>query len=93
MILAVVMQALDTTIANVALPYIQGSVIDGCPLAALRPLVTDAGHARTAEALALERVREGLHRLCDLWRMRPNERPLPLAAWRAGPEDAAVGDG
>ena len=52
-------------------PYVNGVVIDAQPLAALRVLVTDTGHARTAEALALERLREGLHRLCDLWRLKP----------------------
>ena len=67
------------------MPYLRGSVVEGLPLSALKALVADAGHARTAEALALERLREGLHRLCDHWRMRPNERPLPLAAWRADP--------
>ena len=74
------------------MPYMLGSVVEGRPLAALRSLAADAGHARTAEALALERLREGLHRLCDLWRMRPNERPLPLAAWRAEAGEAASGD-
>ena len=39
------------------LPYLFGSVVEGRPLAALRVLAADAGHARTAEALALERLR------------------------------------
>ena len=29
--------------------------------------------------------------LCDLWRMRPNDRPLPLAAWRSEVADADGG--
>ena len=33
-ILATIMQALDTTIANIALPYIQGSVSASCSTAA-----------------------------------------------------------
>ena len=78
----------EAAVGSRLMPYVFGSVVEGRPLAALRLLVTDAGHARTAEALALERLREGLHRLCDLWRMRPNDRPLPLAAWRSEGEDA-----
>ncbi len=64
------------------MPYVSGVVIEGRPVAALRGLVGDSGHPRTADALALERLREGLHRLCDLWRMRPDARPLPIAGWR-----------
>jgi hypothetical protein len=52
------------------LPYLMGVVVDGRPVADLRALVTDTAHARTAEALALERLREALHRLCALWRLR-----------------------
>ena len=64
------------------MPYVAGVVIEARPVAALRTLVGDTAHPRTAEALALERLREGLHRLCDLWRMRPSARPLPIASWR-----------
>ena len=74
------------------MPYVEGVVIAGRPVASLRGLVGDTGHARTADALALERLREGLYRLCDLWRMRPDARPLPIASWRAA-GDAAVSDG
>lgn len=70
------------------MPYVAGVVIEGRPVASLRGLVGDSAHARTAEALALERLREGLHRLCDLWRMRPDARPLPIAGWRAAAADA-----
>ncbi len=65
------------------MPYVAGVVIEGRPVAALRGMVGDSRHPRTAEALALDRLREGLHRLCDLWRMRPDARPLPIAGWRA----------
>ncbi len=65
------------------MPYVDGVVIAGQPLASLRGLVGDSAHARTADALALERLREGLHRLCELWRMSPDARPLPIASWRA----------
>ncbi|HEX4767577.1 MAG TPA: hypothetical protein VH414_15005 [Lichenihabitans sp.] len=71
------------------MPYAQRVVIDGEPVSALRALVGDTSHVRTAEALALERLREGLHRLCDLWGMRPQARPLPIRHWRdaaAAPE-------
>ncbi len=68
-------------------PYLNGMVLAARPLAELRTLVSDTGHARTAEALALERLREALHRLCDLWSMRPNARPLRIGGWRdTGPE-------
>ena len=65
------------------MPYVAGVVIEGRPVSALRGLVAESAHARTAEALALERLREGLHRLCALWRMDPEARPLPIAGWRA----------
>ena len=68
------------------MPYVEGVVIAGRPVASLRGLVGDSAHARTADALALERLREGLHRLCELWRMRPDARPLPIARWRAAGE-------
>ena len=65
------------------MPYVAGVVIEGRPVSALRGLVAESAHARTAEALALERLREGLHRLCALWRMDPEARPMPIAGWRA----------
>lgn len=64
------------------LPYLWGTIVEGRPVADLRGLVGDSGHPRTAEALALDRLREALHRLCDLWRMDPAARPLPIAGWR-----------
>ena len=63
-------------------PYLIGAVIDAKPLSDLRMLVSDTGHARTAEALALERLREALHRLCEMWGMKPDTRPRRIAAWR-----------
>lgn len=73
------------------LPYVTAVVIEARPVASLRALVGDTGHARTAEALALERLREGLHRLSEAWGMRTNARSLPLRAWRADPE-ASIGE-
>ncbi|WP_237477907.1 hypothetical protein [Lichenibacterium dinghuense] len=73
------------------MPYVEGVVVAGRPVASLRGLVGDTGHARTADALALERLREGLHRLCDLWRMRPDARPLPIAAWRSAGDEPVPG--
>ncbi len=64
------------------MPYLDGIVVESRPVAILRDLVADTGHARTAEALALERVREALHRLCAHWRMRPAEATRRIAAWR-----------
>ena len=66
------------------MPFVSGLVIEGRSVASLRDLVRDTSHARTAEALALERIREGLYRLCALWNMRPEARPLPIKAWRDG---------
>ena len=63
------------------MPYVDSVVIAGRPVASLRGLVGDSAHARTADAL--DRLREGLHRLCELWRMSPDARPLPIASWRA----------
>ncbi len=62
--------------------FLDGVVIESRTVAALRDLVADTGHARTAEALALERLREALHRLCEHWRLRPAGPTRPLAAWR-----------
>ena len=70
------------------MPYVEGVILAGLPVSGLRGLVGDSAHARTADALALERLREGLHRLCELWRMRPDARPLPIASWRAEAQDA-----
>ena len=41
------------------MPYLRGSVVEGLPLSALKALVADAGHARTAEALARRRRSTG----------------------------------
>ncbi len=70
------------------MPFVTGLVIEGRPVASLRDLVRDTSHARTAEALALERLREGLHRLCSLWGMKADARPLPIEAWRDDTEDS-----
>lgn len=64
------------------MPYLTGMVIDARTVAELRPLVHDTGHARTADALVIERLREGLHRLCEHWRMVPDTRPRRIAGWR-----------
>ncbi|MDX7953765.1 hypothetical protein P7D22_21610 [Lichenihabitans sp. Uapishka_5] len=72
------------------LPYLTGLVIDGRTVAELRPLVADTGHARTADALVIERLREALHRLCEHWSMgRPAGRPGRVRGWRA-PDAAAL---
>ncbi len=66
------------------LPFLTGLVIDGRTVAELRPLVTDTGHARTADALVIERLREALHSLCEHWGMNRTGRPQPkLRAWQA----------
>jgi hypothetical protein len=62
------------------MPYVTAVALEGKPIAAVRDLVGETGHARTAEALALERLREGLHRLCDVWGLRGRSRPGPSAA-------------
>jgi hypothetical protein len=73
------------------LPYLTGIVVDGRPATDLRALVTDTKHARTADALVLERLREGLHRLLDHWRMRPSAHRRPMGAWHGSPEVDASG--
>ncbi len=62
------------------MPFVTGVVVDGNAVAALARLVADTGHARTAEALALERLREGLHRLVDLWSMRARSNPSTIGS-------------
>ena len=66
------------------MPYVTGLVIDARTIAELRCFVSDTGHARTADALVIERLREGLHRLCDFWRMKPDDRPRRIGSWREG---------
>lgn len=66
------------------MPYVHGLVIDARTVAELRPLVTDTGHARTADALVIERLREGLHRLSEHWGLDRTGRPRQgLRAWQA----------
>lgn len=64
------------------LPYLDGIVVEGGTVASLRRLVTDTGHERTAETLVVERLREALDRLCDLWGMQPVARRHPITGWR-----------
>lgn len=66
-------------------PYVEAIVVAAQPIGALRRLVGDTAHARTADALALERLREGLHRLADLWSMRRDRHPVPIKSWRDPP--------
>lgn len=48
-------------------PFLVGLVIEGRTVAHLAEAVAEAGHKRTAEAIVVERLREGLHRLIDHW--------------------------
>ena len=66
-------------------PYVEAIVVAAQPIGALRGLVGDTAHARTADALVLERLREGLHRLADLWSMQRNRHPVPIKSWRDPP--------
>ena len=66
-------------------PYVEGIVVSAQPIGALRGLVGDTAHARTADALVLERLREGLHRLADLWSMHRRHHPVPVRTWREPP--------
>lgn len=63
-------------------PYLSGILLQSRPLADLRPLVTDTSHARTADALVLERLREALHRLCELWKLKHTSRAGRIESWR-----------
>lgn len=76
------LRAAGEAVGSRLLPYLDGIVIESRAVAVLRGLVADTGHARTAEALALERVREALHRLCGHWRLRPAAAARPVAGWR-----------
>ena len=69
------------------MPYLSGLVVEARTVAEMRVLVTDTGHPRTADALVIERLREGLHRLCTFWRMTPDTRPRRSAAWH---DDTAI---
>jgi hypothetical protein len=66
------------------LPYLTGIVVEGRTAADLGRRVSDTAHARTAEALAIERLREGLHRLCDHWGMRAAKPVGRVRQWRDG---------
>ena len=66
-------------------PYLEAVVVRAVPISALRGLVGDTAHARTADALVLERLREGLHRLTDLWSMHQHGRSLPVRSWHHEP--------
>lgn len=83
-----ILRAADAAVGPRLLPYLAGIVVDGRPAATLRPLVTDTSHARTAEALVIERLREALHRLCDHWDLRPPSRSRPIRAWQAEAREA-----
>ncbi len=56
------------------LPFLTGIVIAAQPATALCHLVSDTAHARTAEALVVERLREALHRLVQHWGMASGAR-------------------
>ena len=78
------MRAAQAAVGPRLLPYLLGVVIDAHTVAELRPLVADTAHARTADALVIERLREALHRLCDHWGMnRQAGTRAPLRGWRA----------
>jgi hypothetical protein len=64
------------------LPYLSGLVIEGKTVAALRGLVSETGHERTAEALVIERLREALDRLCAHWGMQAKAGRQPISGWR-----------
>jgi hypothetical protein len=64
------------------LPYLSGLVIEGKTAAALRVLVSDTGHDRTAEALVIERLREALDRLCGHWGMQATAGRRVISGWR-----------
>ena len=51
------------------MPIVSGILVESRPAAALAPLIHETCHARTAEALVVERLRESLHRLGDHWGM------------------------
>ena len=74
-------------------PYVAGVVLDAQPVVELRALVSDTGHARTAEALVLDRLREALHRLCDLWGMKIDSRPRRIGAWRDPVDEGRIESG
>ena len=46
-------------------------VVHGDTIASQRHLIFDSEREKTADVIALERLKDCLHRLCDLWGMRP----------------------
>ena len=46
-------------------------VLHGQTIASQRHMIFDSEREKTADLIALERLRDCLHRLCDLWGMRP----------------------
>ena len=46
-------------------------VVHGETIASQRHMIIDSDREKTADVIALERLRDCLHRLCDLWGMRP----------------------
>lgn len=79
----IMLRAASAAVGPRLLPYLAGVVVECRPALALRPLVTDTSHARTADALVVERLRESLHRLCDHWDLRSASRSRPIRAWQA----------
>jgi hypothetical protein len=80
------LRAAQAAVGPRLLPYLLGLVIDAHTVADLRPLVADTGHARTADALVIERLREALHRLCDHWGMKGTGGSRPaMRSWQAAP--------
>lgn len=62
------------------LPYLNGLTVDEKPVSKMAASVTDTRSQRLAEAIAMERVREALHRVAEVFNMHPNTRPRPIIA-------------
>lgn len=67
--------------------FVVGIVLRGATVTSLAHLVRESGNARTSEAIVLERLREGLHRLCDLWGMKPDDKGGKIRRWRGFGEE------
>jgi hypothetical protein len=63
------------------MPILMGVVVEARQAATLAHLIGESDHARTAETLVIERLRESLHRLGDHWEMADD--PVPRGRYRA----------
>lgn len=62
------------------LPYLDGLVVEEKPVTKLAGAVSDTKSRVLAEAIAMERVREALHRVAEVFRLAPDTKARPISA-------------